>query len=375
MIKKENKKPLAVKAARGRGGEQPQPQVGIVAYGTSLPGLLVSSAAISQAQGRGDDLGLALNVSSKTVPARDEDTATLAAAAALQALDRASQVGFELNNLGSLLIGSESHPYAVKPTGTMVAAALGLPKRLSMADLQFACKAGTQSMQLVAAQVAAGQIISGLAIGADTAQSQPGDALELTAAAGGAAYLIGSDQHQPLLANLLATTSYASDTPDFWRRTLESYPSHGGRFTGEPAYFHHLQSATADILHESGLEPSDFDHCIFHTPNGKFPKKIAKSLGFSPAQLEASLVVGKIGNTYAGAVPLALAAVLDQAKSHQKILVMSYGSGAGSDGFVFETTTNLPKWRKKWRHLLADQIRSATFIDLPTYFALRQSGH
>ena len=41
-----------------------------------------------------------------------------------------------------------------------------------------------------------------------------------------------------------------------------------------------------------------------------------------------------MGNTYSGAVPLALSNVLDKAEPGDKIFIVSYGSGAGSDGFT-----------------------------------------
>ncbi len=80
-----------------------------------------------------------------------------------------------------------------------------------------------------------------LAIGMDTAQGRPGDALEYTAAAGGAAYLLGAAEES--LALIQGSYSFVTDTPDFWRRSHENYPSHGDRFTGEPAYFEHTISA------------------------------------------------------------------------------------------------------------------------------------
>ena len=55
-----------------------------------------------------------------------------------------------------------------------------------------------------------------LSIGMDTAQGRPGDALEYTAAAGGAAYLVGPEVDS--LAVFQGSYSFVTDTPDFWRR-------------------------------------------------------------------------------------------------------------------------------------------------------------
>ena len=90
-------------------------------------------------------------------------------------------------DLRAVWVGSESHPYAVKPTGTIVAEAIGATPAVSVGDWQFACKAGTEAMQAAFGLVGSGMADYAMAIGADTAQGRPGDALEYTTAAGGAA--------------------------------------------------------------------------------------------------------------------------------------------------------------------------------------------
>lgn len=361
-------------------------KIGIVAYGASIPQLAISVEAIEEAQGKEvGRVAKALGVAQKTVPAIDEDTVTLSVEAGLQAVNRLQQVTgvskAEDFPFGSLYIGSESHPYAVKPSGTVVAEALGLPRGMALADLQFACKAGTQALQICGAYVQAGMNQLGLAIGADTAQAAPGDALEFTAGAGAAAFVVGSQTEEkqkeqaPLLAKLLATVSYVSDTPDFWRRPKEEYPQHGGRFTGEPAYFAHVEAATKLLFKETGLTSQQIDYCVFHTPNAKFPKAMAKRLGFSKEQLQHSLVVEKIGNTYAAASMVALANVLDTVEAKKKILVTSYGSGAGADSFLFETTQALVEQRKEWQQLLQEQIARLELVSYREYRKNIERGH
>jgi hydroxymethylglutaryl-CoA synthase len=167
----------------------------------------------------------------------------------------------------------------------------------------------------------------------DTAQGRPGDALEYTAAAGGAAYVLGAADES--LAVLEGSYSFVSDTPDFWRRPHQRFPRHGGRFTGQPAYFRHSIEAAQHLMDELGYEASDFAYAVFHQPNLRFPVRAARQLGFEQAQYETGLLSGRIGNTYAGSSLIGLSAVLDVAEPGQRILHVSFGSGAGSDAFCW----------------------------------------
>jgi hydroxymethylglutaryl-CoA synthase len=207
-----------------------------------------------------------------------------------------------------------------------------------------------------------------LAIGMDTAQGRPGDALEYTAAAGGAAYILGPEQEA--LAVMEGSYSFATDTPDFWRRSDEKYPSHGERFTGEPAYFKHITAAADELMSAMGTTAEDYDFAVFHQPNAKFPQRVAKSLGFKPEQIEAGLLVGEIGNVYAGSALLGLTAILDIAQPGDRILLVSYGSGAGSDAISLHTTEALLE-RRDNAIFTSDYISRRTEIDYATYARYR----
>ena len=207
-----------------------------------------------------------------------------------------------------------------------------------------------------------------LAIGMDTAQGRPGDALEYTAAAGGAAFLLGPADNS--LAVFEATYSYVTDTPDFWRRAHEIYPSHGDRFTGEPAYFKHVLAAAQAIMGELRAAPSDFSYAVFHQPNVKFPQRVAKLLGFTPDQTQTGLLAGRVGNVYAGSSLLGLSAILDKAQPGNRILMVSYGSGAGSDAIVLRVTDQIAE-RQEAAPKTEDYIARRTEIDYATYTRFR----
>jgi len=332
---------------------------GIVGYGVYLPKFRIKN------EGRG-----VLGVRERTLPFPDEDTTTFAVEAGRRALIHAA-----LNSgyVRKCFVGTESPTYAVKPIMATVSQALELGAEREGGffsggiDSQFACKAATDlfidAAALVAYPAFGGEYV--MVIGADNSQASPGDPLDYTVGAGAAAFIFGK---RDVIATLDHYVSYTSDTPDFYRREGEKYPRHGGRFTGEPAYFKHVLTSMKAVLKKSGLTPKDIAYVVVHSPNGVFPRRAASAVGFDRDQMQPGMVVTHIGNLYSGSSPTGLAAVLDIAEPGDRILMTSYGSGAGSDSYIFTVTDNITEKRER-SVPVRGQIESPhrQYVDYNTY--------
>ena len=341
---------------------KPDRDVGITGYGAYVPRYRLPASEISRmwTGGKGG-----VPIKEKAVNGLDEDVVSMSIEAARNALERAE---IDPQEIRAVWVGSESHPYAVKPTSTIVAESIGAVPNTQAADWEFACKAGTEAMQAAIGFVGSGMARYALSIGMDTAQGRPGDALEYTAAAGGAALLIGPGDEA--VAVVEGSYSFVTDTPDFWRRAHADYPSHGDRFTGEPAYFKHVVGAAQALMEALGRTPADYQWAVFHQPNEKFPRRAAKILGFSQEQIEPGLLSPRIGNTYAGSAVIGLTAILDVAKPGDRILLVSYGSGAGSDAISLQVTDRIEEVRGRARST-ETYIDRRVEIDYATYTRFR----
>jgi hydroxymethylglutaryl-CoA synthase len=341
---------------------KPSAPVGLVGYGAYIPQYRLPAREVARVWHGGSG---GLPIKEKAVAGPDEDTVTIGLEASRNALARAQ---IDPQEIGAVWVGSESHPYAVKPSSTIIAEAIGATPHTEAADWEFACKAGTETIQAGLGFVAGGMAHYVLGVGADTAQGRPGDALEYTAASGGAAFIIGPAAE--CLAVVEASYSYVTDTPDFWRRPTMNYPSHGQRFTGEPAYFQHVLAAGETLMAELGYRATDFAYVVLHQPNRKFPERAAQTLGFEQEQWQAGLLVSVVGNSYSGSSIVGLTAVLDAAQPGDKILCVSFGSGAGSDAFALEMTEAITTRRHR-APTTQDYIRRRVEIDYATYARYR----
>lgn len=317
----------------------------------------------------------------RSVPFIDEDSITAAVEAGKMALLHS---GIDPVMVAKVYVGSESNPYAVKPIASKVAQVLELGEEdkvegvqtVDAVDTEFACKAATCMFKDAAALVYYPTMREHytIVVGTDNSQAAPrnelGGELDFFVGYGASAFIFGMHD---VIAEIEDWCSCTSDTPDFWRRDQECYPRHGGRFTGEPAYFKHTSKAAEKLMGKMRLQPKDVNYFVSHQPNVTFPVKVAKHLGFKEEQFMPSLQVTKFGNTYSGSSPIGLAAVLDIAKPHDRILMVSYGSGAGSDAYSLLVTNQILDKRNRQKFTIRHQAENENveYVDYETYRRLK----
>jgi len=343
-------------------------QVGIAGWGTYVPRFRISTREIARVWGddplRIRDLYL---IEEKSVEFYDEDAVTMAVEAARRALRRAE---IRPEEIDAVFVGTESKPYAVKPVASILTAALGLRFNVQSFDAEFACKAASDLLICMYGLVASGKIKHGLVVGTDASQGEPGEHLDYSASAGAVAFVLTSDRDR-ICAIIEDFYCCSSDTPDFWRRDGCPYPVHGEGFTGEPAYFKHIIEAARGLMQKMGLRPQDFDYAVFHQPNTRFPLRVASVLGFPVDKVRPGLVVNMIGNTYNASALLGLAKILDIAKPGNRILVVTYGSGAGSNALSILVTDKIAH-KQTLAETLEQQISSKILIDYSLYLRFRK---
>ncbi len=339
----------------------PESRTGIIGWGSYVPIYRLKMEEIARIWGFSPKTPVALNVIEKSVDNIDEDALTMGYEAAKNAIKRA---GVDPKDIKAVFFGTESKPYAVKPSATVIAQALGISPETMASDLEFACRAGSEGLKASIGLVASGMMTYALAIGSDTAQANPGDILEFTASSGATAFVIGP--REEAAAIIEASYSVVTDTPDFWRRQLSPYPLHGEGFTGEPAYFHHIMSAVQGLLEKTGLSLDDFDYAVFHQPNGRFPIKVGQKLGIPKEKILPGLLTPKIGNTYNASALNGLSHLLDTVEPGTRILMAPFGSGSGSDAYSIIVTDKVIE-RREIAPKVMDYINNKIYIDYAIY--------
>ncbi|MEO9321970.1 hypothetical protein ABFT23_00665 [Nocardioides sp. C4-1] len=286
--------------------------VGIESYAAYLPSVRLDRAAVTGALGSGRGRG------ERPVASYDEDTTTLAVAAARRALSGRGTTP------DTLWFATTRPAYLEKSNAATVAVASGLPAETAAYDVGGALRGGAGALRAGLAAGAEGAVV----VGSDVRFGLPGSPDESGGVDGAAAFVLGPDP----VAELVGTASVTSEFLDRWRepgatrtRTWED------RF-GVEEYVPLVQRVVDDLLGRCELKREQLDHVVVSLPHPRALAAVTKT--FETGQVAAGAAVG--GHAGAADLGLRLVAALDAATPGQLVLAVSAADGA--DAFVFRVT-------------------------------------
>ncbi len=267
--------------------------LGIVGYGAYLPAHRLDLAEVAATLGTGSGRG------SRVVASFDEDSTTMAVAAARGIAPRAGE---------ALWFATASPAYAEKTNAAAVHTALGLGGDGFAVDVAGSPRCAQGALRAAGA-------VGGLAVLADVRVGMPGSADEARGADGAAAFRFGPESEA--LAVPVARACATAELLDRWRLPSELTASQWEERFGLDSYAPLVATTAGRALADAGLASTDL--VVVSSPHPRVTADALARLGGADAL--------PMGNAGAADVGIRLADALDRAQPGSTILVVSVSDG------------------------------------------------
>lgn len=307
---------------------------GITSYGAYIPWYRLNRKLIFEQLGWFNPANAAHARGEKAVANYDEDTITMAVAAAIDCLADTGR-----NRIDGVYLASTSFPFAERQNSVVVTEGLDCDNGVRTADFGGSTKAGTTA--LLTAFDAAKNGTSIMVCASENRLAKPGSAQEHTYGDGAAAILTGEEG---VIAEFKGSFSVSADFIDYRRLPTERFV-HGweDRWIRDEGYSKFIPAAATGLVNKYDLNIADFTKIIIACPVAAAVRSLVKILGATPDQIQDAMIAN-VGDTGAAMPLMMLVAALEDAKAGDKIMVISYGSG--SDALYFEVTDEIKRVRK-----------------------------
>jgi hydroxymethylglutaryl-CoA synthase len=325
---------------------------GIIAIGAYVPQYRLAREEIAKMWGTKGIGG------EKAVAGYDEDSVTLAVAAAQDCMRRSDK------QVSGLYFATTTAPYKEKQSAAILASVLDLDRTCATADFTNSLRGGTTALKSALDAVKSGSADQVVVVASDCRTGAPRGRFEQLLGDGAAALMIGSSN---VIASIEGTYSIFSEFTDVWRTEADTFVKSGeARFIDEVGYIPTMQEAIVELMRNYSLSPKDFSKIVFSASDNRQHAELARKLGFDRSQVQDTLF-DRIGNTGTAAALLMLTAALEEAKPGEKILFANYGDGC--DTFVLRATEEIAGIRTK--PMLKDKLTRKRAIDYGTYLNWR----
>ena len=310
---------------------------GITAYGAYIPRLRLQRKAMLEANAWGNRALLAHGKGERAMCNWDEDSVTMALAAARDCLN-----GGDAGALAGILLASTSLPFADRQNAGIVANALMMRSDVLSLDITSSQKAGTSGLIAALDMVKARAGESLLFVAAERRRTKPASVHELWYGDGAAALTLG---HENVIATFLGAASYTIDFVDHFRGEDRPYDySWEERWIRDEGYMKIVPPAVTDLLKRTGTAADEVKYfampCVFPA----VPRNLAKLLGL-PADAVRDTLFSVCGEAGSAHPLLLLIDALQEAQPGDKLLVVGFGQGC--DALMFQATDHLPALKSR----------------------------
>ncbi|MGB9802234.1 hydroxymethylglutaryl-CoA synthase [Desulfofundulus sp.] len=332
--------------------------VSIISYGAYLPFLRIKRDEYINALG-----SCSAEIKEKAVMDVDEDTITMAVEAARDAV-----ADIDIGRIGVLTLASSNFPYQEKVMAGTVVEALGLNKNILTGTHGNSTLAGTEALLSALGLLAQVEQKYALVVVSDAPAAAASTDMEHGFGAAACAFVLTRDEQGLEFEGVYAHTGESLGLR--YRLSGETNVRDiGVKAYSTMAYNETVKASVGGLLNKLGRKPADYRHVVLHQNDVKTTVALAKKMGFSEEQINEGLTYSQVGDTGACSALLGLCRVLDKAAAGDKILVGSYGAGAGSQALSFKLNSQLRARTRSFQALLGEK----KYISYIHYLKLKKS--
>ncbi len=316
--------------------------IGIKAYGGYVPRLRLNRKAVTQSNAWFAPGLLSKGKGNRSMANWDEDSITMAVAAARDCLG----VAEDRSHVTSVYLASTTLPFADRLNAGLVSAALTLDSSVEALDLGGSQRAGLSAISQALTQVKAGKG-NALVAAADNRKTRAASTQELDFGDGAAALLFGEDSFgdDNVLAEYLGSATITEDFVDHFRMTDRDVDYNWEeRWVRDEGVSKIVPRAVAEVLANTGIAAGAVDHFIFPTVFKHLDAQIAKKCGIAEDAIVDNLAA-TVGDTGVAHGLLMLSYTLENAKPGDVILMVQFGQGA--EAIVFKVTEAISAFKPK----------------------------
>ncbi|HOI74734.1 MAG TPA: SDR family NAD(P)-dependent oxidoreductase [Syntrophales bacterium] len=307
--------------------------VGITSFGAYIPRLRLDRMAIYQAMGWFAPALISVAQGERSMCNYDEDSLTMAVAAAQDCL-----IGKDKKKIDAGYLCSTTLPFSDRQNAGILVTALNLRSDINTADFTSSQRAGTTGL-LTALDVAkAGNRKTILVAASDKRHTRTAGFYEMWFGDGAAALMVGSDD---VVAEFKGSYSVTYDFVDHFRGSWSEFDyTWEERWLREEGYSKFIPEAVGGLMKKLKITMDDVQKLVFPCIFKAEHRSIAKKLGASADKLVDTMheVCGETGTAHA---LLMFVSALETAKPGDGILVAGFGQGC--DAMYFKVTENITK--------------------------------